>query len=199
MSNEVYDSLIRSPLFREENRGGTAINDAPAIETKKLGICEEEYTPLDLINYFESPHESAQNWFEPDCNSLVGRWFVNYMLPIITGASGTARDFLSKIALVHAFDREALRVVMTGLAATLVAKGHHSYFEIFIVLARMGYPLKKTETMFDFYAQTLPQSILDSKAFAAFKSSNSIVEELIEMPFDADEVEIQRLPCLSKY
>lgn len=199
LSSKDVDSIICSPLlFDETNRGVIELDDVSPVETKKLGICDTENTPEDLIDYFENPIDPPQNWYAPDLESSVGRWFANYKLPIITGASGTARDCISKMGQIHAFDKEELRVVKTGLAAALVAQGHHSYFEIFIVLVPRGFPLEKTKTMFDFYAQTLPKSILESDDFKQFKASNAIAKTLMDTSFDGDEPCIEGLPSLSK-
>jgi hypothetical protein len=87
---------------------------------------------------------------------------------------------------------------MISLAATLIAKGHHSYFEIMFLLEDYGLGLKSAESLFDFYEQTLPKSITLNDSYIKFKNSSS-GSKLLDGISDDLSIggSVQMLPSLS--
>lgn len=159
------------------------------LKTRKLGIAEINSTPKDLIEYFEKSHEPSQFSYVPDRQSNVGKWLTHHNLPIITGSSGTARDFLGQLLKIVKLDPNEIQLLIISLAATLVAKGHHSYFEVMIILDRFGFKLTSTSDLLAFYEQTLPQTILTNPEYMEFKNSENgafllkdIVSQLDDSP-----------------
>lgn len=143
-------------------------------------------------------YEPSQFSYKPNRESNVGKWFSKHNLPIISGASGSAIDNLALIFSLIKPTHSEIQLLMISLAATLIAKGHHSYFEIIILLDGYGFSLKSVNTLFDFYEQTLPRSIILSESYLRFTNSlkgAKLLEGISDdLEFDDD---FQKLPILS--
>ncbi len=186
-------------LFHEDNRGVSVLDDVSIISTRKLGIATLEHTPEDLVDYFPEPHESAQFEYTPNRMSNVGKWMSKYNLPIISGTSGSAREYLSTLLEFVKLEPMEIRLLLVSQAATLVAKGHHSYFEVIILLDRFGFKLQDVPDLYSFYEQTLPKSIVVSDLYQQFKHSKvgATLLENISADADADaDCQSKELPTL---
>jgi hypothetical protein len=167
----AFLAYLKHPaLFDKRNRGVLPARTNQRT-TKKLGITTIETTPAALASYFANAHEPAQFEYKPNPKSNVGKWFTRHNLPIIAGTSGSASLFLTEILKISTFDPSEIRLLLIGLAAAMVAEGHHSYFEVMVILDRFGFKLKSKNTLSEFYEQTLPQSILSMDSFIAFRNS----------------------------
>lgn len=184
-------------LFHEDNRGVSAVNNTQIIRTRKLGIATPEHTPEDLLDYFPEPHEPAQFEYTPNRKSNVGQWMTKYNLPIISGASGTSRDTLSVLFEFVKLEPEEIQLLIVSQAATLVAKGHHSYFEVIILLDRFGFKLQDAPDLYTFYEQTLPKSIRGSDLYQQFKHSKvgaKLLEDVLtHTDLDCKSIELPTL------
>ena len=202
----LYTLMRPSALFSEENRGVSLlsideenIDSGSFVRTPKLGIATPEHTPIEYSEYFEHVNnEPSQLKFTPNRDSNVGRWLTYHNLPVVTGSSGSAVDTLVMLHMIlEATDEDAL-LLCVAHAATLVAQGHHSYFEIFIVLHQYGIPLKSAPNLYAFYEQTLPKAITSSDSFQSFK--RSLFKGKADISTITDPVEpapeCSGLPCL---
>lgn len=180
LSHLAYQSLYQNPakglqtlnkhlrlstLFLEKNRGVKENIEVYQTATKDLGIAEQ--TPQPLQKYFNHAHESARFYYQPDYKSCVATWLYERHLPVISGTSGTTELILSRVVPLHFLEREELRMLILAQAAAMVAMGHHSFFECFLVADRFGFKLQETDYLIDFYAQCIPEEI---KACALFKT-----------------------------
>lgn len=197
-SKQSFQSFLKpDALFLERNRGAILKSKVSKIRTRKLGVCTIANTPSELLHYFPHEEQPAQLDFVPDRKSNVGRWLMQLNLPIISGTSGSARDFL-ELSFSFAFlNREETQLMMVALAAVMVAKGHHSYFEVMIMMDRTGCKLKLTDDLYSFYEQTIPQSILESEEFQAFKESKSGAQLLDGFDCHNHKAPFQELPVFS--
>lgn len=180
---------LRVPLLFELTSRGVNATDAELVETRKLGITALECTPKDLSCYFARNYEPSQFLYTPDRTSNVGKWFARHNLPIISGTSGSICDDLALALAFLNLTQEEIRILFLGRAATLVAKGHHSFFESMILLNESGLRLQSTKTLYEFYEQTIPQSIINSESFQDFKKSSQgmVLLEGINDDLDHDD------------
>lgn len=191
-------TYLRTPnLFQPENRGvvDADIDEVDdVIATRKFGITTIEHTPDNLITYFDKAHEPSQFFYIPSRTSNVGKWFAFHNLPIISGTSGSACDLLMLVSSLLSLFRDEVQLLMIACAATLVAKGHHSYFEIMILLEKCGFKFESTQTLFEFYEQTLPKSITSNDSYLQFKRApeGKILLEGItdDLNFNADCIDL---------
>lgn len=194
-NNLLIPFLKPKKLFHENNRGVTLIKDADSVSTNKLGIATIETTPKDLLMYFPEAHYPAQFDYTPNRLSNVGRWMTQYNLPLISGSSGTARDYLSTLFCIIKLEPNEIQLMIISLAATLVAKGHHSYFEVIILLDRIGFKLQSSTNLLELYEQTLPKCIRLSESYIQFKNSDVGANLLDTITIDlSHDCECEELP-----
>ncbi|MDP1603105.1 MAG: hypothetical protein Q8M03_07555 [Legionella sp.] len=194
--HELAAYLKPIALFDERNRGVIPLQTTRK-STTKLGITTLENTPPELANYFVSPHDPAQFEYKPDPESNVGRWFTKHNLPIIAGTSGSASLFLTEILQITTLDPFEIQLLVIGLAAGMIAEGYHSYFEVMIILDRIGFKLQSTATLCEFYEQTLPKSILSTDSYIAFRDSPQGVALLDGITDNSSESTSRELPGLT--
>lgn len=170
-SKALYSYMRPKELFHENNRGARLAEKPSNESTRKLGITTIETTPEELLLYFPEPYQPSQFEYVPNRKSNVGKWMDKYNLPIISGSSGSAVDYLCSLISLVELEPGEIKLLLIGLAATLVAKGHHSYFEIIIIMDRFGFKLRDTTDLYSFYEQTLPKEIVLSESYQQFKNS----------------------------
>jgi hypothetical protein len=184
---ELTSHLRPKELFHENNRGARSIESDNLETTRKLGITTTEHTPQDLNEYFPEPYSPAQFEYKPERNSNVGRWMTQRNFPIISGTSGSACDLLSYLIIVIPLNAREIKLLFASVAATLVAKGHHSYFEVMILLDRFGFKLQDAEDFYSLYEQMLPQEIVTSESYQEFKRSAVGAKLLEGIHFEPEE------------
>ncbi|KTD65004.1 hypothetical protein [Legionella shakespearei] len=174
-------------LFHENNRGAKSTESDNLQTTRKLGITTIENTPQDLNAYFPESYSPAQFEYKPDRNSNVGRWMTQRNFPIISGSSGSACDYLSYLITAIPLEPREIKLLFVSVAATLIAKGHHSYFEVMILLDRFGFKLHDAEDFYSFYEQMLPKEIVSSESYQEFKHSAVGARLLEGIHFEPEE------------
>ena len=178
--NKIHTHLRIPALFDENKRGATILN-SKTVKTRKLGITTLENTPENLLLYFQKKYEPSQYIYQPNRDSNVGKWLSLHNLPVISGTSGGACDSLSWLFSIMDFSHKEIKLLLVSFAAALIAEGHHSYFEIMILLDRFGYKIKSAKNLFELYEQTLPESIVRSSSYATFKHSSEMTVLINEL------------------
>lgn len=172
-SKLVIRQLKVKALFDEVNRGVIFLEEPLFAPTKKLGITTFENTPEELQSYFADKYQPAQSEYQPDRTSNVGKWLTYYNLPVIAGSSGTARDYLGWLSMLVVLEPDEIKSLIVGLAASMVTRGHHSYFEVMIILDRYGIKLENADDLLGLYEQTIPEEIRLSDSYLQFINSSN--------------------------
>lgn len=174
-------------LFHENNRGAKATESESLPVTRKLGIATAENTPPNLNSYFSEPYSPAQFEYKPNRESNVGRWMTKHNFPIISGTSGSAGDYLTYLISAIPLNPREIKLLFVSVAATLIAKGHHSYFEVMLLLDRFGTKFQDAPDFYSLYEHMLPQEIVASDSYQEFKHSMVGAQLLDGIQFDPEE------------
>jgi len=177
------NAYLRCPyLFSENNRGVIILADSDNQSTKDCGIVSSDFVPEKLRNYFLTPIESARFTYSPDLGSFIANWLAERSLPVIAGTSGSTEVMLSRVLHLVNFSTEEIKTLLLAQTASMIAMGHHSFFECMLVADRFGYKLKNTDTMLDFYLQCIPNSIQNHPDFQHFIQSSEGAALLADVP-----------------
>lgn len=185
----AVDTLRRSPyqglrnplLFHESNRGVTEISrhtsDDSSEEdemTQDLGIVSKPFIPKEFKCYFARPISPAGYSYRPNEKAHVATWLRERDCPIISGASGSTEMLFSRVFSLFELTEEERRMLIFAQACNMIAQGHHSFFEAFIVANHFGYPVIRQENMLNFYLQCIPDTVRANDEFMAFLASETI-------------------------
>lgn len=178
-------------FFSEENRGVTELDeDNPQIAVRHLGILAPQDTPEELQNYFMKPHEPSYQFYAPKENANMAIWLRQRYLPVITGASGGIGKMVCQLTRLMSFNLEEYQLLGILVAASTIAHGHHSFFEVIKPLSSISEPLQDTDNLFDFYQQTIPLSIRKSvtyQQYAASQHGKSLIIELADKNYQPQQ------------
>lgn len=177
----------RSPtLFADENRGVRERSSVSEPSTSRaLGIVSAEFTPEDCKTYFSRPISPAGHLYEPDLESKVGAWLSRRHLPIVSGASGSTEALISRVFPLLTLDDSEKRMVIFAQSCNLIAHGHHSLGECFLVAQQLGFKCEESHQLIDYYKQCIPESIRTSRAFIDLMDSQ-LQPLLAGMPLKRD-------------
>lgn len=165
---------LRSPdLFAELVRRGS-VNKVPKNATRKLGITTEINTPQELGSFFKYPYKSAQLQYSRPAQSNFVTWLGTRNLPFISGASGTIEILFTNIIKIVTLTPAELKCYFMAIAAALVARGHHSFFESIIVISKLGFSLNDRPSRKEFYEQFLTKEVLSSNEYGKFINQQNI-------------------------
>ena len=185
-----YDPARCAELFLPVNRGVLSIqedDEEGEISTQDIGIVSLDSGIRTFKNYFSEPVYSARFNYMPDEGSFVARWLRKRHLPVIAGASGSTDLLFSRILPLANLSKPEVQLLLVAQACSLVANGHHSFFETMLVAKHFGHNICDTDTLMDFYLQCLPESILKSPEFNAFLHHEDIDMLLRDMPLFASD------------
>jgi hypothetical protein len=175
---ELFNEKDRGvfPIIREESEEF----DEP--EIRDLGIVSKEFTPPELTDYFEEPIFSARFYFQPNESSSVATWCRRRHLPVISGSSGSTEMLFSRIMNLLTLTHEETKLLVFSQACSMIANGHHSFFDAILVADHFGLKLEETDTLLEFYLQCVPDEIKAAPSFIEFLESASIQPLLQDIP-----------------
>ncbi len=181
-----YDPARCATLFLPENRGVLPIeedeDDAVELSTQDIGIVSIDCVPDTFKHYFEKAVYPARFNYNPDENSFVGQWLRERHLPIIAGASGSTDLLFSRLLPLAHLSPAEVQLLIVAQACSLIASGHHSFFETLLVADHFGHTLRDTDTLIDYYLQCFPATVRQSPTFIAFLDSEPVKNLLTDMP-----------------
>lgn len=185
-----YDPARCAELFLPANRGVLSIeedDEAGELSTQDIGIVSLDSSVKAFKNYFVEPVYSARFNYMPDEESFVAKWLRKRHLPVIAGASGSTDLLFSRILPLANLSKAEVQLLLVAQACSLVANGHHSFFETMLVADHFGHNIENTKTLMDFYLQCLPDKILKSPEFDVFLHHEDINSLLRDMPLFASD------------
>ena len=176
-------------LFSEKNRGVFPIlhedregEDMDEPESRDLGIVAKEFTPPELTNYFEEPVYSARFYYQPNESSSVATWCRRRHVPVISGSSGSTEMLFSRIMQLVLLTPEETKMLVFAQACSMIANGHHSFFEAILVADHFGLKLTGKDTLLEFYLQCVPETIHTDPHFIEFLESETVHPLLLDVP-----------------
>ncbi|WP_367608192.1 hypothetical protein [Legionella sp. W05-934-2] len=161
-------------LFCPKNRGVIELDEGDNSEEKthSLGILSGEDTPVDLKQYFKRANESpARGFYKPNETSEMAIWLRKHHLPVISGASGGIGIAIAKLLPIMSFSKFDYQILGILIAASTIALGHHSYFEVMRPLSFLLGGLEEKDSLVDFYEQTIPEAIRKLPSYQAHMQS----------------------------
>ena len=174
-------------LFSEKNRGVIISDETDKKFSHDFGIVSLEHTPAKFQHYFSFPVHSARFTYSPNLSGYVATWLTERCLPIISGASGSTEVMMSRLLPLVDLSHEETKILLLAQTASMIAMGHHSFFECMLVADRFGYKLGDPDKMSDLYLQCIPKTILLSEAFQDFLTSDEGLPLLMFIPYDNSE------------
>lgn len=167
--NKLRFQTDSGQVFADKNRGRIEIeSDFEGAKTTKLGITEETNTPAELVKYFSKLYEPGQSQFKRDYNSQISKWLQKRNLPFVSGPSGTAGTCLCGMFQLCTYSQKELKLYFMVLAASLVARGHHSFVETELIAQKIGFPIKDNCDFHAYYEQFLTQEFIQSEKYHNF-------------------------------
>ena len=180
-----YDPARCAQLFMPANRGVIPIeeeDETSEMSTRDIGIVSMDWGNDAFKNHFETPVYPARFNYLPDEKSFVAQWLRKRHLPVIAGASGSTDLLFSRLLPLANLNPAEIKLLLVAQSCSLVANGHHSFFETMLVADHFGYHLQDTDTLIDYYLQCFPDAILKSEAFISFLENDEIYGLLDSMP-----------------
>lgn len=171
-TRELGQSLTTIFAEKEADADDCSAGDGDNLWTKNFGIVLPEHCPLDLQDYFETAHYSAQFEHSPLETSRVAQWLRSRYLPVVAGASGSAEILLTSLSSLVYLDRKEIQLLFLMLSTSMIALGNHSFFEVMLVANHCGFEIKATQSLLELYLQCIPANIKRSEAFIAFLLSD---------------------------
>jgi hypothetical protein len=167
LSARVYPPMF----FNPEHRGRIEQELETEPVTRKLGIAQEEYTPNDLKYYYPTPYCPAQMQFLRDYNGSVSKKMQLNHLPYISGPSGTAGTCFQSMIQLDTYTAEELKLYFMVLSASMVARGHHSFYEVMMIAETIGFKIKDYSERQQYYEQFLTVELKNSIEYKTFIQS----------------------------
>ena len=178
-------SLLRPDnVFLEKVRGREEFKQPE--ETNKFGIVTKKYTPEHFKQYFTPGFESAQYKYKRLFDSSISKKMDDLEMPFIAGPSGTVGYCLHGMLQVDTFSAEELQRYFIGMAAQMVARGHHSFYEIFNALSYAGFKFAESTTPYNMYRQFLTNDILDSAKFIQLAERYDAALVMLDSEYKSD-------------
>ena len=145
-------------LFAKKNRGVVSISadfegGFEEETTRTIGIVANEFAPKELHNYFAEPVYSARFYYQPNEASVVARWLHERHLPVISGSSGSTEILFSRVLPLVDLSLEETKILIFAQACSMIANGHHSFFEAMLVAYHFGHTIADKDTLQEFYLQ----------------------------------------------
>jgi hypothetical protein len=184
---KIHDHLRWKKLFSDKNRGVVLSDDTDKKFTHDFGIVNAEYTPQKLKDYFTFPVYSARFTYSPNLTGFVATWLTERYLPIIAGTSGSTEQMMSRVLPLVDLTHEEIKILLLAQTASMIAMGHHSFFECMLVTKRFGFLLHDPDKMIDLYLQCIPDTIRKNSAFQDFLKSSEGSVLLKNMAYSNDE------------
>lgn len=170
-------------LFSDKNRGVIELDHVSTNEkTRHLGLLHSADVPVELSNYFTTPHVPCRQYYKPKEDSLMALWLRQYFLPVISGASGGIGKTVSKLASIVSLSKNEYQLLGLLIASSTIALGHHSFFEVMRPLSFFTGNLEEKNTLFDFYEQTIPDEIKQLPSYQSHIESEygaNLIEECV--------------------
>lgn len=135
LDKKLLDILQPESQFSEVNRGRKEIGREKS--TTNFGITDLSHVPSWAQNYHKKPIPHAKDKFTRDEESNIVAFFEKNNIPFIAGPSGTAAYTLQGVLSLLPLDPQELKSYLNLLAASEVALGHHSFYEIMLVANNM--------------------------------------------------------------
>jgi hypothetical protein len=153
-------------FFSPQNRGRHEHKRNQPIKTRKFGIASDDETEERFFNFFTQPYEAAQSQFSPNSKASIVQKMQEYDLPYISGASGTLGICFKEMIRLDTYTSHELKTYFMFLAARMIARGHHSFYEVMLVADLLGFKIKFCDERQQFYEQFLT---IEFKATAAYE------------------------------
>lgn len=155
--DENVETMRHEQFFSKEARGRKTVRSQNYMPktSYRMGISNSEYTPAELQQYYEGrqgTHNPGYSYFkfkgtratveeaqiargEYDPNLSYSEQVAQYDIPFIAGPSGTASKILTPLVFELDIDLspEERQEYLMALSGTLVANGHHSFYEVMVV------------------------------------------------------------------
>jgi len=153
LRDDLYQKLRAQHLFSEAGRGREELEED--IFTQKFGILPEAKTPHQLRFFYQKNYVPGQFLFKAVKDSSIVKFMNKHHLPFISGPSGTVADCYLGVMLLGVLSAEEFKTYLMVLAASLVARGHHSFYEVFMVLEFLKPTQNDYSTRKEFYESML--------------------------------------------
>lgn len=180
-------------LFCDEHRGVIDIETDEDITSTNFGLLSDDFTPPALVNVLTFNNHRAGQYYLPKEDSEMALWLRAHYLPVISGASGGVGKTISAVASIIDLSLEECALFGLMIAASTVALGHHSFFEVLRPVSFMTGELQEQATLLSFYEQMIPASIQQTEAYQAHMAGLQGAELLEGFKFQLleDEAEAQ--------
>lgn len=179
-------NLLNEESFSNKKRGRVLLEDYSNVSMiNKFGIMSPTHTPHNLQKYFEIGYERLQDQIKADETSAIVKWMRANDLPFISGISGTTITNLVGITQLIKLTEEEIRLYCMTLAACMVARGYHSFTEVFKSLELIGYKIELYTERQKYYEQFLTDSLIKSEIYQDFIENNSRANVFLKQPMSA--------------
>lgn len=155
--DEQVEAMRHEQFFSKEARGRKTVRSQNYMPktSYRMGITNSDYTPVELQEYYkgkQGTHNPGCSYFKfkgtratvedaqiargsYDPNLSYSQQVAKYDIPFIAGPSGTASKILTPLLFDLDLDLspEERQEYLMALSGTLVANGHHSFYEVMVV------------------------------------------------------------------
>lgn len=169
--NQFKDKIRPENIFKDHRSGRKTLKNEEEKLTQKFGIALESSTTPELRNYFEKSYLPGQNKYRRDQNAAATKWLKDNNIPFVSGLSGTIGVCYCGLLQLNGLSPHEIRDYLMILAATLVARGHHSFGEFHLVLRKIGFAIEKKEEYKQYYEQFLTPDFISSDHYESFLST----------------------------
>lgn len=178
---EILDNTLMSEEnFSDQKRGRILleISYSKASLTQKFGIMSPKYTPKNLQEFFAYPFTRLQDEIKPDEKTAFVEWLRAKKLPFVGGLSGTTLTNIVGMAQLEDYSLQEIRLYAMILAACMVARGFHSFVEVFKALNLLGVEFEEYSNRQQFYEQFLTAEFKQTQAYLEFIHSSQACDYL---------------------
>lgn len=183
LRDDLYLRLRAQHLFSEAGRGREELDENSF--TQKFGILSEAKTPHQLRFFYQKDYVPGQFLFKAVKESSIVKFMDKYHLPFISGPSGTVADCYLGVMLLGVLSAEEFKTYLMVLAASLVARGHHSFYEVFMVLEFLKPTQNNYSSRKEFYESMLSQEFKASHEYQSLletEEAKQILEDSTSIP-----------------
>jgi|GEM_PF-1427667 len=178
---EILDNTLMSEEnFSDQKRGRILleISYSKTSLTQKFGIMSPKHTPKNLQEFFAYPFTRLQDEIKPDEKTAFVGWLRAKKLPFVGGLSGTTLTNIVGMAQLEDYSLQEIRLYAMTLAACMVARGFHSFVEVFKALSLLGIEFEESSDRLQFYEQFLTAEFKQTQAYLEFIQSSQACDYL---------------------
>lgn len=161
--------LMPEAQFSEKNRGRK--DNGVYKKSLNFGITDSDHIPKWALNWHANPSYPAKDLFTRDRRSPLVKFYEQNNIPFIAGPSGTTAFCLLGLLFLLPVQNSTLLEYANLLAASLIAKGHHSYYDVMLVANNLKIMNKNFKEGKSAISDIDPCDIYNTCLTPAFKAS----------------------------